>query len=149
MNAESLCTEIRFDSRSHSWCFALLRVSPTLVNEFDTVAIRVEYIGSVVARVIVESGGGCAIVGGSRCDCGSIGGVDQIPVTDSKADMRGAAVHGAFTKPEEQATICTKAFEIAVSRRPILTVEVKTLMDAKGRQCRFVKRDRAFRIAPG
>jgi hypothetical protein len=34
-----------------------------------------------------------------------------------------------------------------VSRRPILTIEIKMLMDAKRRQCHFVRRDRAFYIA--
>jgi hypothetical protein len=139
--------KIRLESLSRSWCSALLRVLPTLINEFKAVAIGVQYIGSVVARIIVESCRGRTVVGGSCCDGGSVRCVDLIPVVGNKANMCLTAVRYTFTNPEEQATVCTEAFEIWVSRRPKLTVEIKTLIDTKRRQCRFIKRNRAFHIA--
>ncbi len=106
---------------------------PTLINEFDAVAIRVQHVGSVVARVIVEPGSRCAIVGGSRCDRGCVGRVDLITVIGYEADMYSVTVRNAFTKPEEQATVCAETFEIRVPRWPILAVEIKTLIDTKRR----------------
>jgi len=43
--------------------------------------------------------------------------------------MYGMAVRNAFTKPEEQATVRAEAFEIGVSRWPLLALEIKTLTD--------------------
>jgi hypothetical protein len=63
--------------------------------------------------------------------------------------MRGPAIRGAFPKPEKQSAIGAKAFEIGVSRRPVLTVEIETLVDAERGQRRLIKRDGAFHIAYG
>jgi hypothetical protein len=46
-------------------------------------------------------------------------------------------------------TVCAEDFEIGVPWRPILAVEINTLIDTKRRQRRFVKRNRAFHVAHG
>ena len=107
---------------------------PAFVDEFDAAAIWVQHIGSVVSRVIIESGGWRAIVCGSCCNRGCVGCVDLIPVVGYEADMYRLAACNAFTKPKEQATVCTEAFEIRMARRPIPAVEIKTLIDTKRRQ---------------
>lgn len=64
------------------------------------------------------------------------------PATSHKARMRGAFVRCTFAKPGEQASVCTGAFEIRVSRRSVFTAGVTTRIDAAKGQRRFVKRDR-------
>ena len=63
---------------------------PTFVYEFDAVAIRVQHVGGVVARVVVETDAGFAVVCGSGCDGCGVGGFDLLPAAGYKADMRGA-----------------------------------------------------------
>lgn len=63
---------------------------PTFVNEFEAIAIGVQDICSVIARVIVEPYTGCAIIGCARCDRGGISGFNLLPaaVTVKKLPFR-------------------------------------------------------------
>ena len=111
-----------------------MSVLPALINELEAVAIGVDYVGRIVARIVVKSGSGCAVVCATRRDCGSIGSVDPILTVGHKANVRGVAVHYAFLQPEEYATVCTEPFQVGMSWRAILAVIIEALIDAKGIQ---------------
>ena len=108
----------------------LFGVLPALVNKLDAVTVRIRHVGSVVARVIVESGSGSALVRSPRCERRSLSSVDLFSIR-YKAHM----------------CVRTEPFEIRVPWRPILAVIIKALVDAERSQRRFIERDRAFDIA--
>src|SRR5580704_7617416 len=120
----------------------LLSMLPALVNEFDAVAVRVKHICSIVTRVIVESGAGCAIVGGSCRNRGGIGRFHQTPAIGDKADMRGMAIRPTFAQPQVQASVRTESCEIRMAWRTVPAVVIKALIDAERSQRLFVKQCR-------
>src|SRR5579863_8484282 len=99
-------------------------VLPALVHEFEAVAVRVQNIGGVVARVVIESRAGCAVVRGSGSDGGSIGGVDFSLAVRHKTDVSGATVRRTLPEPEEDASIGPKPLQVGMTRRPVFAVVV-------------------------
>ena len=69
---------------------------PTLVYELQAIAIRVEDIGRIVARIVVESNARCTIIRGSGRNGGGMGGIHftlagvgiDLPVSDSENKTR-------------------------------------------------------------
>ena len=79
-------------------CF--LWVLPTLIDELETVTIRVKYVGRIVARIVIQPDTGRAIIGSSSRDGGGIGGFNLLPTAGDKTDMHSTAVGRAFPKPQ-------------------------------------------------
>jgi len=107
-------------------------VLPALVHEFEAIAVRVQDIGGVVARVVIEARAGCAIV---RCACshsGSIGGIDFTLAVRHKTDVRCTAVRQTLLQPKEDTSICPKPFQVRMTRRSVFAVVVDALGNSEG-----------------
>src|SRR5579863_5293117 len=121
-------------------------VLPVFVDELEAVAVGIENVGGVVARIVVEPDAGRAIVDGSGRDCGGVGGVDLFPARSYKAEVRGAAIRHAFLEPQVEAPVGAEAFEVRMAGRSIPAVVIEAIADAERSQSRLVKRDRALYI---
>jgi hypothetical protein len=71
-------------------------VLPTLVYEFEAIAVRVDDISCVVARVVVESSARRAIIRGSRSNSGGIGSIHRILAIRYETNVRRVAVRAAL-----------------------------------------------------
>jgi len=69
---------------------------PTLEYEFEAIAVRVQDISCVVARVVVESCARCAIIRGSRSNSGGIGSIHFTLAVRHETDVRCVAVCAAL-----------------------------------------------------
>src|SRR5450830_1609048 len=100
---------------------------PAFIDYLDAVAIGVEEICSVVARVVIKTRSGCAVVGGAGGDGGVVGGIDLGGVFCNKADVRRSAIHRSFPQPEKDAAVGAKPFQIGMSRRAVFAVVVNAV----------------------
>ena len=89
-------------------------VLPTLIDEFEAVAVGVEHVGGVVAGVVVQARPRCAVVGGSGGDGGGVGGIDLGGAVGDEADVRGAAFDGPAAQPEDHSAVSAEALEIGM-----------------------------------
>lgn len=68
-----------------------------LVNEFDTVTVRIQNVSRIIAWAVVEPDGGCAVVGGSCRNRRLVGGFDLLPVVCDKANVHSMAIRRSLT----------------------------------------------------
>ena len=120
---------------------------PAFIDNLDAVAVRVEEISRVVARVVINTRARGAVVGGAGSDGGVVRGVDLSGAIGDETDMRGSAVNRSFPKPEKNAAVDTESFEIGMTWRPILAVVVDAMGDPQRLECRALKRYRSVDIS--
>ncbi len=106
---------------------------PALVHHLDAVAIGVENIGSVVARIVVKARARLAVVRGPRRDGGRIKGIDLRLILGDETDMNGPGIGAAMPQPKEYPAVAAEALQIRVALRTVRDVVVDGMADAKRR----------------
>src|SRR5271166_1661415 len=87
---------------------------PALVHHLDAVAIGVENIGSVVARIVVKARARLAVVCRPRRDGGRIKGIDLRFILGDETDMNGPGIGAALPQPEEYPAVAAEALQIRI-----------------------------------
>src|SRR6266404_5939901 len=124
-----------------------LRVLPALVNKFEAIAVGVEDVAGIVARIVVEPGTWFAIVARACRHRGRIGRIDLAPRLRDETDMRRPAIDLALPQPKDEPPFAAEALEIGMPRRAILAVKIDAVGDPKRCQRPRIKGDRAFDVA--
>src|SRR5580698_6998831 len=124
-------------------------VLPVLVDEFETVAVGIEDVGGVVARVVVEADARWSVIGCAGGESCGIGSVDLITAGGNEADVGGATVGSALAKPEEDAAVGAEADQVRMAGRAVAAVVIENVRDAEGREGGGVERDGAVDAANG
>src|SRR5882724_716594 len=126
-----------------------LGVLPTLVNRLEAVAVGIENVSGIVARIVVQARAGLAVIRrASRHRCV----VERIHLglaLGDKADMGSPGVRIALSQPEEDATVSSKALEVGMSFGAILTVVIGGMHDTERLESSLVKGNRSIEIFDG
>lgn len=118
-----------------------LRMLPTLINSLQTVAVGIQYVGSVVTGVVVKARPGCTIISGACSDSHLIESVDFFNAFSNEADMDCSGIRITLSQPEKNATVLSESFQVWMSGWSIGSVIVDDMMNAKGGQDPFVEFD--------
>jgi hypothetical protein len=110
-----------------------LRMLPALVHHLDAVAIGVENVGSVIARIVVKARARLAVVRGPRRDGGRIKGIDLRLILGDETNMKGPGIGSAMPQPKEYPAVSAEALQIRVALRTVRAVIVDGVADAKRR----------------
>ena len=101
-----------------------LRVLPTLVDRLEAVAVGIENVRGIVARIVIQARAGLAVISRAsphRCV------VERIHLglaLGDKADMCRPGDRIALFQPEENTTVLSKALEVGMSFGAILAKSV-------------------------
>lgn len=116
-----------------------LGMLPTLVDHLDAVAIRIEKVGGVVARIIVKASAWWTVVGCAGRDRGCVDRVDFVAAPGDAADMDGAPVGVATVQPKVDSPITAESLQIGMTFRSVGTIIINAPTNAERRQRLFVK----------
>jgi hypothetical protein len=125
------------------------RVLPTLVDRLEAIAVEIENVRGIVARIVIQARAGLAVVSRAsphRCV------VERIHLglaLGDKADMCSPGVRIALSQPEENATVSSKALEVGMSFGAILTIVIDGMHDTERLESRLVKGNRSIEILDG
>src|ERR1700736_4390434 len=126
-----------------------MRVLPTLVDRLEAIAVGIENVRGIVARIVIQARAGLAVISRAsphRCV------VERIHLglaLGDKADMCSPGVRVALSQPEENATVSSKALEVGMSFGAILTVVIDGMHDTERLESRLVKGNRSIEIFDG
>ena len=109
-----------------------LRMLPTLINSLQTVAVGIQYVGSVVTGGVVKARPGCTIISGACCDSHFIESFDFFNAFRNEANMDCAGIRIALSQPEKDATVLSESFQVWKSGWSIYSVIVNDMVNAKG-----------------
>jgi hypothetical protein len=126
-----------------------LGVLPTLVDRLEAIAIGIENVRCIVARIVIEACPGLAVISRASSHGGVVEPIYLGLALGDKADMRSPGVRIALSEPEENATISSKALEVGMSLGAILTVVIDRMPDTERSKSRFVKGNRSIEIFDG
>ena len=104
---------------------------PALVHHLDAVAIGIENIGSVIARIVVKARAWLAVVRGPRCDGGRIKGIDLHLILGDEPDMNSPDISAAMPQPKEHPVVAAEALQIRVALWTVRAVIVDGMADPK------------------
>jgi hypothetical protein len=121
-------------------------VLPALVDRFETVAVGIENIRSVITGIVIQARAGLAVVGRARRHCCLVERVHLGLVPGDNADMGSPGVRIALSKPEEYAAVPPEALEVGMSFGTILAVVIDGMLDAERPESRLVKGNRSIEI---
>ena len=106
-------------------------VLPALVDEFKAVSVRIQHVGRVVARVVMQPRAWRAVVLGACRHGGNISRDYLVGAHSYEANMGRLPLRLASAKPEEYARVGSEALKIGMPWRAILSVVVEPFRDAK------------------
>ena len=86
---------------------------PALVDRLETVAVGIEYVRSVITRIVIEARARLTVVSRAGCHGCLVERVHLGLALGNKADMSSPRIRIALSKPEENATVPSKANCIA------------------------------------
>src|SRR6201999_4083194 len=97
-----------------------LPVLPALEDELDAVAVRIEDVGRVVARIVVGAVGRWPVVPGAGREGCPIGSLHLLVRRREEADMHRGAVDAPLAQPEGYPAVLAEALEVGMARRTVL-----------------------------
>lgn len=117
-----------------------LRMLPALVSHLDAVAMRVEDVGRVVARIIVKAGARWAVACRASVERSGVKRIGFLLAVGDEANMGDPRIGGA--RPEEDPTMTAESLQIRMSFRFLHTVVVDGVTNADRilRPKKFVRR---------
>src|SRR5258708_38187378 len=104
-----------------------------LVHHLDAVAMGVENIGRVVARIVEKARARFGVLRRPRRDGGRIKGIDLRLILGDETDMNGPGIGAAMPQPKEYPAVAAEALQIRVALRTVRDVVVDGMADAKRR----------------
>ena len=126
-----------------------MAVLPALVDRLETIAIRIENVRRIIARIIIHPRHRWAIVGRACCHGCLIERVHLCLALGDKAHMRRPGVRFSPPQPKENTIVPSEALEIGMSFRAILPVVVNGMDDAQRLESRLIKGNRPIKIRDG
>ena len=126
-----------------------MAVLPALVDRLETVAVGIEYVRSVITRIVIEARARLTVVSRAGCHRCLVERVHLGLALGNKADMSSPRIRIALSEPEENSTVPSKALEVGMSFGTILTVVIDDMRDAERLEGRLVEGDRLIEILDG
>jgi hypothetical protein len=126
-----------------------LRMLPAFVYRFEAVAVRIENVRCVIARIVVDARTRLPVVRRPCRDCGGIERIHLGLACGNEPDVRRPCIRATRPEPEENATFAPEALEIRMPVGTILAVVVDDMRNAEGRERRLVKRNGGCDILDG
>src|SRR5258705_13954827 len=114
------------------------------MDDLERIAVRVEYIGGIVSRIVFQSCAGRNIVSGASGDCGLVEFIDLILIFGHKAPVNGRWIRFPLLYPEERPFAITKSPQIRMTVFALIRHEE---FDIERLQGRLIKGQRTFDIA--
>jgi coenzyme PQQ precursor peptide PqqA len=108
-------------------------VLPALVDELDAVAVWVEHVSGIIARIVVKPRARRADVGRARHHRGGMGRIDLGCRVRDEPEMCRPALDHTRPQPEEYAPLAAEAFEVGMTRRPVLALVIDAIGDPERR----------------
>lgn len=109
-----------------------------LADAFDIVAVRVQYEGGIVVRMIVVSNAGWAVIAATSGKGGCVKRIDSRPLGSRKPNMYRAVYRFTIMEPQSGVAIPAKAV-MYCARAGLHRVLADNAFDAKRCQRGFVK----------
>ena len=126
-----------------------MAVLPALVDRLETVAVGIEYVRSVITRIVIEARARLTVVSRAGCHRCRVERVHLGLALGDKADMRSLGVRIALPEPEEYAAVPSEALEVGMSFGAILAGVIDGMHDAERLESRLVKGNRLIEILDG
>jgi hypothetical protein len=124
-------------------------VLPTLVDRLEAITVGVENVRCIVARIVIQARAGLAVINRASLHRRVVERIHVRLALGDKADMCRPGVRIALPQPEENATVSSKALEVGMSFRAILTVVIDGMHNTERLESRLVKGDRSIEIFDG
>ena len=105
---------------------------PALVDELDAVAVGVEHVSGIIARIVAKPRAWRPVVGRARRHRGGMARIDLGCRVRDEPDMRRPALDHTRPQPEEYAPLAAEAFEVGMTRRPVLALVIDAIVDPSG-----------------
>src|SRR5260370_25457067 len=114
-----------------------------LMDDLERIAVGVEYIGGVIARIVFESRAGRNVVPGAGGHRGRVELVDLAFVCGHETPMNGRWIRLPLLDPEERLLAVTKSPQIGMTA---FAFERHEKFDTKGLQAALLERQRPVDI---